>query len=89
MRLLQSNSNPSEIANQSIKDKISFAILSSIGSRNKSKFTEFILEKRRATKKGDFVGMYKEQKVRINSLIVKGLEHNLLSVKKLVQIIIR
>lgn len=33
-----------ETANQSIKDKISFVILSSIVSCNKSKFTEFILD---------------------------------------------
>lgn len=46
-------------------------------------------KKIKTTKKGDFVGMYKEQKVRINGLIVKGLEHNILSVRKLVQITIR
>lgn len=83
----------SETANQSIKDKISFVILSSIVSCNESKFTGFILDssaiaylikanmekyisniemlqeevkihiasgkKIKATKKGNFVGMYK------------------------------
>lgn len=39
----------------------------------------------KATKKGDFVGMYKGKKGKINGLIVKRLKYNLLSVRKLAQ----